>query len=533
MAIKFLNTVAVDTDVLYVDASSNSVGIGTTNPGGKLEVKQDANNGATTAFTSPHIKLTATATADNQGFVGITAATSTSDNYGYSFGAQRTSGGVGDFKINYHNNSAQGTNRFLINQNGNVGIGTASPTSAKLVVAGDVDVWNSTNTLLRSSHNGSYGSFQTFTGGGYGILALNPGGGNVGIGTTIPNTKLEVNGSVRVTGAGLDVGYGNNSNNFVQIGSGRTTNGFAFIDLIGDTTYSDYGFRISRNNGGANTNTDLIHRGTGFLNLNATQAGGITLKTSNIERVRVNSSGNVGIATTDPRTKLHVSGLTGDDDPSLGSSTAPLFISNTATTYGLNVGVNNIGASWLQAQSNTSAIAYEILLNPLGGNVGVGFINPSEKLDVDGTVKATDYKGYLPAFQHGGFYHSASTSSTTIYWIPTNYFSEVTSSQYYNNWVAPYSGRVKKIVMRWASGTTPTATSVTFRYAVNASTSLSTFPATVTNGASTNMAATKVFNDTDIIFNTGDRVQLGFTTNGGTRLLYGFAYTIVLEYNIT
>ena len=78
MAIKFLNTVAVDTDVLYVDASSNSVGIGTTNPGGKLEVKQDANNGATTAFTSPHIKLTATATADNQGFVGITAATSTS-----------------------------------------------------------------------------------------------------------------------------------------------------------------------------------------------------------------------------------------------------------------------------------------------------------------------------------------------------------------------------------------------------------------------------------------------------------------------
>ena len=132
--------------------------------------------------------------------------------------------------------------------------------------------------------------------------------GNVGIGTTSPNEKLEVNGSVRVTGAGLDVGYGNNSNNFVQIGNGRTTNGFAFIDLVGDTTYSDYGLRLVRNNGGANTNSEIIHRGIGALNLNATQAGSITLKTSNVERVRVNSSGNVGIGTTNPGEKLEVNG---------------------------------------------------------------------------------------------------------------------------------------------------------------------------------------------------------------------------------
>ena len=32
MAMKFLNTVAVDTDVRYLDASSNNVGIGTTSP---------------------------------------------------------------------------------------------------------------------------------------------------------------------------------------------------------------------------------------------------------------------------------------------------------------------------------------------------------------------------------------------------------------------------------------------------------------------------------------------------------------------
>ena len=85
--------------------------------------------------------------------------------------------------------------------------------------------------------------------------------------------------------------------------------------------------------------------------------------------------------------------------------------------------------------------------------------------------------------------------------------------------------------MRYASGTTPTATSVTFRKSINGSFDLSTYPATIANAASTSMTATKVFGSTDIAFNEGDRVRIGFTTNGGTRLLYGFAYTIVLEYD--
>jgi hypothetical protein len=38
MAIKFLNTVQVDTDVLYVDAANNKVGIGITTPRTKLHV---------------------------------------------------------------------------------------------------------------------------------------------------------------------------------------------------------------------------------------------------------------------------------------------------------------------------------------------------------------------------------------------------------------------------------------------------------------------------------------------------------------
>ena len=39
MAIKFLNNVAVDSDVLYVDTVNNNVGIGTTSPGAKIDVE--------------------------------------------------------------------------------------------------------------------------------------------------------------------------------------------------------------------------------------------------------------------------------------------------------------------------------------------------------------------------------------------------------------------------------------------------------------------------------------------------------------
>ena len=47
MAIKFLNTIAVDTNVLYVDASSNNVGIGTTSPTSLLEISQELSAAAT------------------------------------------------------------------------------------------------------------------------------------------------------------------------------------------------------------------------------------------------------------------------------------------------------------------------------------------------------------------------------------------------------------------------------------------------------------------------------------------------------
>jgi hypothetical protein len=69
--------------------------------------------------------------------------------------------------------------------------------------------------------------------------------GKVGIGTSSPAYRLDVQGgSQRILNQG--------TNSILEIGNGTTTNQSAFIDLVGDTTYTDYGLRIIRGADGAN-----------------------------------------------------------------------------------------------------------------------------------------------------------------------------------------------------------------------------------------------------------------------------------------
>lgn len=84
----------------------------------------------------------------------------------------------------------------------------------------------------------------------------------------------------------------------IEIGSGRSGNGAAVIDLIGDTTYTDYGFRFSREAGGANAPSRFNHRGTGAFEIITQEAADVRVYTNNTERMRITSNGNVGIGAT-------------------------------------------------------------------------------------------------------------------------------------------------------------------------------------------------------------------------------------------
>ena len=155
--------------------------------------------------------------------------------------------------------------------------------------------------------------------------------GRVGIGAATPSQILDVSGNVTanryygngsttyyvdpnnsttaaVLAGGLDIGYGSAGEYRIEVGEGRTGNGYAYIDFVGDTTYSDYGLRLIRNNSGANTSSQLVHRGTGNLEFKTWDAGAMIFSTTNSERMRITSSGNVGIGIQTPGQKLDVSG---------------------------------------------------------------------------------------------------------------------------------------------------------------------------------------------------------------------------------
>ena len=101
------------------------------------------------------------------------------------------------------------------------------------------------------------------------------------------------------------------SHSSIEIGMGQTSDNYAYIDLVGDTTYTDFGLRLIRNNTGANANSSLRHRGTGELDLVTVEQGDIRFITDNGNvRMMIDASngGKVGIGTTTPNHELTVVG---------------------------------------------------------------------------------------------------------------------------------------------------------------------------------------------------------------------------------
>ena len=157
----------------------------------------------------------------------------------------------------------------------------------------------------------------------------------------------------------------------IELGEGRTANGLSRIDLVGDTTYADYGFRIIRNNGGANTTSQLVHRGTGNFELVSTDSGDIILNPNN---------GNVGIGTTSPSRALEIN--------TTGSTDYQFRIGTSAYYYDIGRNTSNGFLNFYGNQSNASGFVFETVNGERmridnNGNVGIGTTNPLYSLDVN------------------------------------------------------------------------------------------------------------------------------------------------------
>ena len=83
----------------------------------------------------------------------------------------------------------------------------------------------------------------------------------------------------------------------------------------------------------------------------------------------------------------------GNAIPTLGALNYKLYLANGLNDYGMQFGVLNNGDGFIQQQrGDGGATAYHLLFNPSGGNVGVGTANPTEKLTVNGKIKANEIR---------------------------------------------------------------------------------------------------------------------------------------------
>ena len=104
--------------------------------------------------------------------------------------------------------------------------------------------------------------------------------------------------------------------------------------------------------------------------------------------VDIAASGNVGIGTASPNLRAEVFGVVGLPATSGTAQTGIARFSQAGGVGVVDVGFGGAsGAGWLQATSSASlATNFPLLLNPNGGNVGIGTSAPTDTLSVNGTA---------------------------------------------------------------------------------------------------------------------------------------------------
>jgi hypothetical protein len=177
---------------------------------------------------------------------------------------------------------------------------------------------------------------------------------NIGIGTTNPETRLNLAGTAAELSASGTV-----ANSMLQLKSNLGTE----INFGLNTVAGNYGgyMQVSDNNLAVPYGMYLQPNG-----------------------------GNVGIGTITSESKLTIVGIAGEPG---GSGTTANSIVQVKSNLGteINFGLNTVSGSYggyMQVSDNNLAVPYGLYLQPNGGNVGIGTISPSEKLSVNGNISA-------------------------------------------------------------------------------------------------------------------------------------------------
>ncbi|MFT4900499.1 MAG: hypothetical protein ACI9U0_002304 [Flavobacteriales bacterium] len=175
---------------------------------------------------------------------------------------------------------------------------------------GDHEAQASINVELDDVTNGSEDATMTFDINQGGtmteVMRIDGTAGYVGIGTTTPSEILDIVGNAEINGDIYMDAATTETRRFV-VGDGRTGDGISRVDLIGDATYTAFGLRLTRG-GGVNAQSHLWHRGTGDFYIYAQEAADLKFVNNNSTNMVLTSAGFLGIGTTSPGVELEVAG---------------------------------------------------------------------------------------------------------------------------------------------------------------------------------------------------------------------------------
>jgi hypothetical protein len=364
-------------DYLVNVLGNGNVGIGYTNPAYKLQV-----NG--TGYFNETLFVNGITTIEDR-------MASIYDMFtGGAVGELRSSTSVAG-NINFQGVTAQGAGATATTQQG---------------ITWDINNYNGTTNYgvqaqLVVGNNGNVGTFMGFfTSDNYGAAPVErlriQAGGNVGIGTTSPAYKLDVVGSFR-----------------------------------SNALFTDASANAFWGNGNTATSYGLLTWDTGIAKVFATSGNRLDLGANGTVAATINTSGNVGIGTTVPSTKLEVGNF-------LDTVTNKITVSaryEYEPEFNFKLGQSGTNFNWIGAvissgddDNYNGKILFKTanagrdtpttkMVIKANGNVGIGTIAPRKELDVQGNnlcvvagrlilgedaySTSADYIGLKTSFQSG------------------------------------------------------------------------------------------------------------------------------------
>ncbi len=482
--------------------SSGNFGIGTTSPNYLLTLA--GTSGAVARFDSTSANgggLTLSSNSSNYGFVGPTKWTLASGGNLSDFGF--------DALNNLVFSTAEGE-RMRINSSGKVGIGTTNPSNLLSIsgagtaavmsilstgnapsalannmtginlITGDSNVGNYSGAIKFMSDDATFSTenpkwlagivgraTETYNSNTTGGMALDfltapngvgatsipstrmtiDQGGNVGIGTTTPNTALDVNGMIRTEGTGRTTGLllqqntllpGSFANIFADSSDNLNIQTWASKPLVinasgnnvgiststpavplfvqGSVSYNGNRATLALDSGAASAPTSILFDHAGAIKWNLSSRGSTDTPNDRLslygaggttEVLSVLQSGNVGIGTTSPSNTLEVNG--------------PAFVRGILQTEGSSGGLRLYDRTTGDAKFSTfyragdstrlwdNAVGDVLSYNTVG-NVGIGTTSPQTRLHV-----ASGFSGAFP-YSGGtqGTFESSSNSFISL-----------------------------------------------------------------------------------------------------------------------